>query len=174
MQLLGQYDTECCEKIELELLSKRIRSHRYQPNGYLRVAFFIPIWLTTELTRFAKLITMNPRILLIGQGLFLDGLNRILSEQHDAEIVAAVSSWEEARHIIKQENPNIVILDHDEPDLRQSDLAPLLENTSASLKVIYLTLSTNEMIIHNRQQLSDASISDLIDALQLPNEDRSN
>ena len=115
---------------------------------------------------------MNARILLIGQGLFLDGLTRILSEQNDAEIVATVNRWEEAREIIKQKKPNILILDHDEPDFRQSDIAPLFEITTTSLKVIYLTLSTNEMIIHNKQQLSDASVSDLINAIQLPEEHR--
>ena len=116
---------------------------------------------------------MNARILLVGQGLFLDGLSRILSEQSDDIIIAAVSDLENARKIINQENPDIVIVDHDEPDLRHSDLAPLLESQDLSLKVIYLTLSSNKMIVHNRQQLVDVSVPDLITALQLP-EDRGN
>ena len=114
---------------------------------------------------------MNARILLIGQGLFLDGLTRILSEQSDTEIVAAVSTWEQAREIVHQENPNIMIVDHDKPDLRETDLAPLLESEILSLKVIYLTLSNNKMIVHNRQQLADVSVPDLIHALRLPGEE---
>ena len=111
---------------------------------------------------------MNTRILLIGHGLFLDGLTRILSEQPDTEIIAAASNWDAARTIVDQENPDIVIVDHDEPELRESDLAPLLESATPSLRVIYLTLSANKMIVHNRQQLSDVSIPDLIQALGLP------
>ena len=104
---------------------------------------------------------------MIGKGIFLDGLTQILSEQPQTEIIAAVSSWQEASEIIDQESPNIVILDHDEPNLRESDLAPLLESKSPSLKVIYLTLSTNKMIMHNRQQLSNVSVPDFINALQM-------
>ena len=85
---------------------------------------------------------MDARILLVGQGLFLDGLTHILSEQPNVKIVGSVSNWEEARRIIDQKNPTIMILDHDEPNLRESDLAPLLESKTTSLKVIYLTLST--------------------------------
>ncbi len=117
---------------------------------------------------------MNARILLIGQGLFLDGLTRILTEQPDTEIIAAVHNWEEAGSIVEQENPNIVIVDHDEPKLRQTDLAPLLENESPELKVIYLTLSANKMIVHNRQQLTDVSVPDLIQALDLSSDKGNN
>ena len=111
---------------------------------------------------------MNTRILLIGQGLFRDGLTRILTEQPNTENVAAVNNWAEARSIVDQENPDIVIVDHDEPELRESDLAPLLETETLSLKVIYLTLAANKMIVHNRQQMSDVSIPDLLQALELP------
>lgn len=111
---------------------------------------------------------MNTRILLIGQGLFLDGLTRILFEQPDIKIIAAVRNWDEAHEILDQEHPNIVIVNHDEPELRQSDLDPLLESDMTSLKVIYLTLTSNMMVVHNRQQLTDVSIPDLVDALQFP------
>ncbi len=103
----------------------------------------------------------------MGQGLFLDGLTRILSEQPDTEIIAAVGTWDEARSIVDQESPNILIVDHDEPDLREADLAPLLVGETISLKVIYLTLSANKMIVHNRQQLTDVSVPVLIQALGL-------
>jgi DNA-binding NarL/FixJ family response regulator len=102
---------------------------------------------------------------LIGKGLFLDGLTRILDEQPDTEIVAAVRDWELAREIFYQASPNIVIVDHDEPELQGSDLNPLLESATPSMTVIYLTLSNNKMIIHNRQELTDVSVPDLITAL---------
>ena len=110
---------------------------------------------------------MNTRILLIGQGLFLDGLTRILSEQPATEIIGAVNTWEAARGIVDENQPDIIIVDHDKEELREADLAPLLENQAADIKVIYLTLAANKMIIHNRQQLADVSVPDLIQALQI-------
>ena len=109
---------------------------------------------------------MNARILLIGQGLFLDGLTHILNEQPYTEIIGAVSNWGAAQEIIDNEHPDIVIIEHNEVDLYKSDLDFLLESQAASIKVIFLTLSANKMVIHNRQQLSDVSVPDLIDALQ--------
>lgn len=108
---------------------------------------------------------MKSRILLIGKGLFRDGLTHILSDQPNTEIVAAVSTWQEAEEVINSE-PNTIIVDHEEQDLLASDLSLLFESEIQSIKIIYLTLSNNRMIIHNRQQLSNASITDLIHALQ--------
>ena len=111
---------------------------------------------------------MGTRILLIGQGLFLDGLTRILAEQSHTEIVGAVSSWEAAGGLVAEGQPDIIIVDHDEDKLRETDLAPLLDNQIATVKVIYLTLAANKMIIHNRQQFEDVTMPDLIKALGNP------
>jgi response regulator of citrate/malate metabolism len=129
------------------------------------VAVFISIWLTTKRIRSAKLEKMNTRILLIGQGLFLDGLTHILSEQPNTEIIGAVSSWKAAENLVAERQPDIIIVDHNEEELRETDLAPLLENQIASVKVIYLTLAANKMIIHNRQQFDDVTMPDLLKAL---------
>ena len=117
---------------------------------------------------------MNVRILLIGQGLFLEGLTRILSELPNNDVIAAVGNWKDAREIVDRDHPNIIIVDHDKPDLRESDLAPLFVSEITSLQVIYLTLSTNKMVIHNRQRLSDVSVPDLIQALHLPGDQGTN
>ncbi len=111
---------------------------------------------------------MSTRILLIGQGLFLDGLTRILAEQPATEIIGAVSTWDAARDLVVENRPDIIIVDHDEEKLRDTDMVPLLENHTANIKVIFLTLAANKMVIHNRQQFTDVSITDLIQALQIP------
>ncbi len=65
-----------------------------------------------------------------------------------------------------QKHPDILIVDHDSAQLRETDLTPLLENEEQNIKVIYLTLAQNKMIIHNRQQIANVTASDLLQALQ--------
>jgi DNA-binding NarL/FixJ family response regulator len=110
---------------------------------------------------------MKARILLIGQGLFLDGLTHLLGEQPEVELIGSAQSWEEARAVAAARQPDILIVDHARAELREADLAPLLENTARHLKVIYLTLSENKMIIHNRQQFGDVTVPDLLQALRI-------
>ena len=110
---------------------------------------------------------MNTRILLIGQGIFLDGLTRILQEQAGSEVIGAVGTWEAARDLAAEQSPDIIIVDHEQAELRETDLAPLFESQTANIKVIYLTLSANQMVIHNRQQLANVSLPELIRALNI-------
>ena len=107
------------------------------------------------------------RILLIGQGIFLDGLTHILGEQTGVEIIGAVSDWAATRQTLSRQQPEIIIVDHANAELRAADLSPLLENDYPSIKVIYLTLADNKMVIHDRKQVSGATLSDLLQALQL-------
>jgi DNA-binding NarL/FixJ family response regulator len=111
---------------------------------------------------------MSTRILLIGQGIFLDGLTRILGEQATIEIIAVVSDWVAARKTLTQQQPDIIIVDHANAELRAADLSPLLENDYPSIKVIYLTLAENKMVIHDRKQVLGATLTDLLQALQPP------
>ena len=108
------------------------------------------------------------RILLIGQGIFLDGLTHILGEQTGVEIIGAVSDWAAARQTLRRRQPETIIVDHTNAELRAADLSPLLENDYPSIKVIYLTLADNKMVIHDRKQVSGATMRDLLQALQLP------
>jgi DNA-binding NarL/FixJ family response regulator len=109
---------------------------------------------------------MALRILLIGHGLFCEGLARLLAEQSAVHIVGAASSWDEARTVMARETPDVLIVDHAAPELRGADLAPLLEAESPASKVIYLTLAENKMIVHNRQQVADVTLPDLLRAIQ--------
>ncbi len=110
---------------------------------------------------------MNTRILFIGHGLFCEALTRLLSERAGVEIIGAVGTCVEARDILEIENLDVLIVDHAQVALRGNDLEELLENGPDTLKVIYLTLSENKMVVHNRQKISDVTHNDLISALQL-------
>ena len=112
---------------------------------------------------------MVQRVLIIGRhNLFHDGLKRLLAEQSTLTVVGTAHTWEEARQIMAQKHPHILIVDHDSAQLRETDLAPLLENEEQDIKVIYLTLAQNKMIVHKRQQVADVTATDLLQALQAP------
>ncbi len=113
---------------------------------------------------------MATRVLIIGRyTLFHDGLSHLLGEQSSLTIVGRARSWEEARQMVAGKHPNVLIIDHDSAELREADLMPLLENEEQDIKVIYLALAQNKMIIHNRQKIANVTAVDLLNALQMDN-----
>lgn len=108
---------------------------------------------------------MTTRILILGQGLFCDGLTRLLLDFPSVEIIGAVKNCAEARDVVVQEGPHVLIVDHVQVSMHANELNDLLESVD-SLKVIFLTLSENKMVIHNRQHLADVTLPVLMQALQ--------
>ncbi|MCB9419828.1 MAG: response regulator transcription factor [Ardenticatenaceae bacterium] len=112
---------------------------------------------------------MAIRVLIIGRHhLFHDGITHLLGEQSNLVVVGSVRSWNKAREIMAREQPDVLIIDHDSADLHENDLAPLLETADRDIKVIYLTLAQNRMIIHKRQQIVNVTADDLLQAVQSP------
>jgi DNA-binding NarL/FixJ family response regulator len=112
---------------------------------------------------------MATRVLIIGRHhLFHDGLIHLLDDQQDLEVVGAVENWDKAREIMSQAQLDVLIVDHEAAELRENDLSPLLENLDRDIKVIYLTLAQNRMIIHKRQQVANVTAEDLLVAVQAP------
>ena len=109
---------------------------------------------------------MKTRILLVGEGLFQEGLSHFLAGQTSLKIIGGVGSWQEVQSLFAQESPHIIIVDHASAQLREVDLAPFLDSNLENLKVIYLTLSDNKMIVHNREEITNATPADLLNALQ--------
>ncbi|MBI5304903.1 MAG: hypothetical protein HY868_22410 [Chloroflexi bacterium] len=98
---------------------------------------------------------MSSRVLLVGQGLFLDGLTRLLSEQRSVCIIGAARDWAEAETLVQTHHPDTVIVDH-------ADTAPAFQSASSAPQVIYLTLAENRMVVHSRQELAGPTASDLV------------
>lgn len=114
---------------------------------------------------------MVTRVLIIGRHrLFHDGLTHLLGDQQTLELVGSVQNWEKAREIMSREQLDVLIIDHESIELRERDLSPLLENVDRDIKVIYLTLAQNKMIIHKWQQVANVTAEDLLTAVQSPNE----
>ncbi len=120
---------------------------------------------------------MGTRILLVGRyKLLQSGLAHIIAEAPGAEVIGAVNNWGEAQALMTHTRPNVIIVDHESTELDEADLTPLLEaelQTNAAhpqLKVIYLTLADNKMIIHDRLEVTNVTPVDLLLALQIPEE----
>ena len=109
---------------------------------------------------------MRTRVLFVGQGLFCEGLTRLLSDDPAVEIIGSVGTCAAARQVVVGEAPDAIIIDHAQIALNPAELNELLESVDA-LKVISLTLSDNKMVIHNRQQLADVTLPVLMQALKI-------
>jgi len=109
---------------------------------------------------------MATRILLIGQGLFRDGLEHILAQEPTVTIIGSVSTWAEAQDLMARARPDVLIVDHAAEKLRQADLLPPLEAQAWDLKIIHLTLAENRMVVHDQRQVADVSLTDLLGALR--------
>jgi hypothetical protein len=106
---------------------------------------------------------MGTQILLVGQGLFHDGLICLLADFPAAEVVGQAKSWSEARAMIEQCHPDAVIVDQADPELFKEEHIPVL-NVGI---VIYLTLTDNRMVVHDRHQLMEPTMDDLLKALRI-------
>lgn len=96
--------------------------------------------------------------------LFREGIVRLLGDQ--VEVVGTAADWDEARALIQQGRPQTVIIDHESAELKDTDLTLLLWPEAEALKVIYVTLAENEMIVHERRRISGVTETDLLEALE--------
>jgi DNA-binding NarL/FixJ family response regulator len=105
------------------------------------------------------------RLLLISKhSIFREVLAQLLMEQLAVEVVEAIT-WEEGAAMFDDRPPAAIIIDHDDLQLRDADLTPLLWPGEQSLKVIHLTLSDDDMIVHHRERVENVTSADLVRVL---------
>jgi DNA-binding NarL/FixJ family response regulator len=109
---------------------------------------------------------MSTRVLLVGQGLFREGLEHALADEPTVTIVASANTWAEAQALAARLKPDALIVDHAATALHQADMAPLLGLDDQSLKVIHLTLAENKMMVYDQRQVTNVSLTDLLQALK--------
>ena len=110
---------------------------------------------------------MTTKVLLIGHGVFHDGLERLLAEQSTMSIVGTSDTWTEAQEMVAQLRPDVLIVEQEAADLYEDDLTPLLDMQGHTMKIIYLTLAESRMIIHDRQEVDGATVDHLLEALHV-------
>ncbi len=110
---------------------------------------------------------MITNVLLIGHGVFHDGLERLLAEQPHMSIVGTADTWTEAQEMVSLLQPDVLIVEQEAAELYEDDLTPLLDMQGHTMKIIYLTLAESRMIIHDRQEVDGATVDHLLEALQM-------
>lgn len=114
----------------------------------------------------SKLMSNTKRIFFVGSGLLQDVVERMLSDQLHVEIIGSAQTWEAAKAQIATTTPNVVIMAHQNTELSDAELNEAeLSQISHPIKIIYLTPAENRIVVHDRQQISDAALPDLIEAL---------
>lgn len=95
--------------------------------------------------------------------MFGEGITHLVGDE--VEIVGIVPASGEARKLVQQYRPHVIVVEHEEETLREADLAPLLWEEAERLKVIYVTLAGTEMIVHNRYRVTNVTQEDLLRAV---------
>jgi cytochrome c oxidase subunit 2 len=109
-------------------------------------------------------VTRERVLIVSAHPIFRDGIIRLLGDQ--AEVVGAASNWDEAKSIVPERRPQVIIIDHGDATLNEADLAPLLWPDAEDLRVIYVTLAGDKMTVHERHQVTGAGEADLLRALK--------
>ncbi|HCT31181.1 MAG TPA: DNA-binding response regulator [Bacteroidales bacterium] len=76
-----------------------------------------------------------------------DGIQRILKDEIDIELIGSVSSGKEALNFIKCNNPDIVIADLSMPNMSGIELTETLTKLYPDIKVLILSMFNNEEYI---------------------------
>ncbi len=109
---------------------------------------------------------MSTQVLLIGSGLFQDGLDRVLKNHApDIEIIGIAKSWDEAKILLASVTPDALIADYQYADTIVADMESLTSDNEKPLKVLFVIPDENRMIVYQRQQMTDLTIDRFIEAL---------
>jgi DNA-binding NarL/FixJ family response regulator len=114
---------------------------------------------------FITLVRMVIRVLLVGHGLYCEGLKHILADDPHVAVVGSARTRQEAQNSIKQLAPEVVIIDRTASEFSEDDLTLLLAGKSTNLLAVYLNLDENKMIVHDRHLVGSATFEDLLAAL---------
>lgn len=107
---------------------------------------------------------MTTRVLLIGHGLFGEGLYHLLAGSPHFAVVAAVDNWQDAQTWLSQHEADVLIVDRQIVPADTFSLPPFISHGQAP-RVIYLTLTENKMTIYTPQIITDAHKDDLLAVL---------
>ncbi len=93
--------------------------------------------------------------------IFAEGLVRILKQDAGIEIVDCVANLECARSLLQAQPPDTIIVDF-EADVPDAQVTNQLIDDQAERRVIFLSLNNSRLILYQRQQVIDATTSDLL------------
>lgn len=109
---------------------------------------------------------MGTRVLLVGQGLFRDGLAHLLGKEPSVFVVGSADSWNEAEDLIAATQPEVLIVDQAAIGSRPTNVYSLLGNPSRSLRIIHLTLDENRAVVDDLRPVPDMDATELLGMLR--------
>jgi DNA-binding NarL/FixJ family response regulator len=94
------------------------------------------------------------------------GLECLLLQETEVEIVGRETSIEQATASIKQLRPDVVIIDND--DISSNGITELLKivRTNPGVKIIHLSLQSNNLYIYQAVHTEVQSVEDLVEAIK--------
>jgi DNA-binding NarL/FixJ family response regulator len=107
---------------------------------------------------------MSIRVLLVGHGLLLEGLYRLLAETDSLSVVATVDNWHEAQPWLAAQTVDVVLVVTEFPLLAMTP--PSFPGSSGrETRVVCLTMSANDLTIYTPQVIRNARPEDLVRVL---------
>lgn len=104
-------------------------------------------------------------LIISGHPLFAEAITHLLREG-GVEVVATAGSLDAAVPWLREQPVEAIIVDHDDPQLRDAEVVSRLVGHDEDRQVIFLTLSGNQMIVHHRERVEDVTAADLVGAIR--------
>ncbi|MEW5961473.1 MAG: response regulator, partial [Chloroflexota bacterium] len=86
--------------------------------------------------------------------LFAEAITHLL-EEGGVHQVTTVDTIPNALSLLKHQTIKTVIVDYDEPQLRDTEVVSSLVENDQAYQVIFLTMSDNQMIVHHRERVEN-------------------
>ena len=110
---------------------------------------------STEDTRRVLIVSSHP--------IFAQALARLVREA-GFTVLANVTDLQQALHLLHPDEPINIIVDYEDVQPREDDWLPLLQAGTVR-RVILLTLTNNEMIVHEQRRVNHVTAAELKRAL---------
>lgn len=111
-----------------------------------------------------KALSTYRAFIISGHTLFAEAIEHLLQDA-GVEVVGRASSLERALPQLKDQRIGAIIVDHDNPDLRDGEIVSQLVGYDEERQVIFLTLAGNQMIVHHRERVENVTSTDLVRAI---------
>jgi len=98
--------------------------------------------------------------------LFADAITRLLTEA-GIFVAGQVESVDKAVPLLTSQPIKSIIIDHDDPQVRDADVVSQFLGIETAKNVIFLTLTGNQMIVHHRERVKNITPQDLVRAVGL-------
>ena len=107
------------------------------------------------------------RIYIISKhALFTHGLESLLNQESDLEIVGQAKDLEHSLAQISDQQPDVIILDSGQP--RSENITEIIESLHGNrdIRVISLNLNNNDLYVHRATRQPVRDVNDLIHAIK--------